>query len=140
MNSVVILAYRVRSCVFLTAESRVLDNLLPTHSVKKFPAFTEAESQYHVHKSLPLVYVLNPIHIFLFCFSKFYSNILLHLHLGFLSGLLPSGFLTRILYTFLISSMHVTFPTHLIPLDTIFLIVLISDEEYKLCFHAYLCL
>jgi hypothetical protein len=40
-----------------------------------------------------------------------------HLCLGFPSGLFPSGFPTKTLYTFLSSPMRVTCPVHLIRLD-----------------------
>ena len=52
-----------------------------------------------------------------------------HLHLGLPSGLLPSGFPTKTLYTFLSSPTHATCPAHLILLDFIFLTIL--GEEYK---------
>jgi hypothetical protein len=50
--------------------------------------------------------------------------------LGLLSGLFPSGFLTKILYTFLISPMHTTCLAQLILLDLI--IVTIFGKIYKL--------
>jgi hypothetical protein len=53
-----------------------------------------------------------------------------HLCLGFPSGLFPSGFPTKICYTFLISLMHTTSPAHVILLDLIILIIF--GEEYKL--------
>jgi len=43
--------------------------------------------------------------------------------LDLLSGLLPSGFLTKILYAFLIAPMYATCPTHLIFLDLITLMI-----------------
>jgi len=43
---------------------------------------------------------------------------------------LPSGLLTTILYVFLISPLHTTFPTHLILHDL--LLTLVFGEEYRL--------
>jgi hypothetical protein len=47
----------------------------------------------------------------------------------FLVGLLPSGFPTNNLYAFLFSPIRAAWPTHLILLDLIILIIL--AEEYK---------
>jgi hypothetical protein len=54
----------------------------------------------------------------------------IHLRLGLPSGLLPSGFPTNNLYTFLFFPIRATCPTHLILLVLIILIIL--GEEYKL--------
>jgi hypothetical protein len=61
-----------------------------------------------------------PIHTIPSYLSKIYLNI------HYLPGIIPSGFLTSILYAFLVSS----FVLHLILLDLIILIIL--GEEYKL--------
>jgi hypothetical protein len=47
-----------------------------------------------------------------------------HLRLGLPNGLLPSGFLTNILYAFLLSPIRATFPGHLILLDLLILSIL----------------
>jgi hypothetical protein len=87
---------------------------------------------YRVHNSPSLVLILrysqsapfNPIFI--------RSIIILpyHLRLGLPSGLFPSGFPTKILYTFLISPIRATCHTHFILLDLITL--RIFGEAYKL--------
>jgi len=53
-----------------------------------------------------------------------------HLHLGLPSDLFLSGFSIKILYAVLISSMHITCPTHLTVHDLITLIIF--SDEYKL--------
>jgi hypothetical protein len=53
-----------------------------------------------------------------------------HLHLGLQTGLLPSRLLKKFFYTFLISSMHATYPVHFILLE--FITIIIFGEAYKL--------
>ena len=59
-----------------------------------------------------------------------------HLRLGLPSGLLPSGFLSKTLYTPLSSPIRATCPAHLILLD--FITRTILGEEYK-SFSSSLC-
>jgi hypothetical protein len=58
-----------------------------------------------------------------------------YIHLSFASGFFPSGFLTKILYAFLIYFMHATWHAHLILLDMI--TVIIFGKEYILWSSHY---
>jgi len=77
---------------------------------------------YPLHNSLPLVPILSqvhPVHSFPPCLPKIHSN-----------TVFPSGFPTKILYAFLISPIHPTWPAHLILLD--FISLTTFCEAYKL--------
>jgi hypothetical protein len=52
-----------------------------------------------------------------------------HLCLCLINGIFPEGSLTKILYKFFISSVHVTCPAHL---NLLYLNILIFAEQYKL--------
>jgi len=60
---------------------------------------------------------IDPVRSFTFNFLKIHSNIIPHLRLGLTSGLFPSGFPIKTLYTLLLSPMCVTHAAHLIRLD-----------------------
>jgi hypothetical protein len=79
------------------------------------PCPEPVESNPHHPKPISLKYILIP------------SS---HLRLGLPSGLFPSGFPTKTLYTFLSSPMRATCPAHLIRLDLTS--PMISRDEYKL--------
>ena len=116
----------------LTAWCRVLiEQLTGLQLVKKFPAF---------HGTQRLITALTSVcHLSLSWASPIQSiyphpiswrSILIlstHLHLGLLSGLLPSSFPTNTLYTPLSSSTHATCPAHLILLDFITRTILGED-------------
>ena len=120
----------------LTAWCRVLlEKLTGLQLVKKFPAFhgtprfiTALTSVRH----LSLSWAINPHP------TSWRSNLILstHLRLGLPSGLFPSGFPTRTLYTPLSSPIRATCPAHLILHD--FITRTILGEEYKL-FSSSLC-
>jgi hypothetical protein len=117
----------------LTPWSRVLlEKLVVTELVKKLPAFYETQRfimfTRACHWSLSWARCIQstPSHSI---FQKFTLTLSSHLHLGLQSGLFPSDFLTKVLYAFLISSIHYTCPVHLILLD---FITVIFGEVYKL--------
>jgi len=117
----------------LTPWSRVLfEKLTGFQLVKKFPEF------YRTRKFITAF--TNARHLSLSRASSIQSipphptsrrSILLlssHLRLGLASGLFPSGFPTKTLYTALLSPIHATCPAHLILLD--FITRTILGQEY----------
>jgi len=92
---------------------------------------------YRIHNSPPPVPILSQldlVHTPTPHFLKIHLNIIHHLRIGLPSGLLPSGFPTKILYTPLLSPIRSTCPTHLI-LDfitrVIIIIIIIGFRDYK---------
>ena len=87
---------------------------------------------YRTHKRPPPVSILaSPIQSIYSHPTSWRSVLILstHLHLGLPSGLFPSGFPTKTLYTPLSSPIRATCPAHLILLD--YITRTISGEEYK---------
>jgi len=118
----------------LTPWCRVLlEKLIGLQLVKKFPAFhgtrrfiTALTSVRHLSLSWASpIQSINP-HPTSWRFILLLST---HLRLGFPSGLFPSGFHTKTLYTPLSSPIRATCPAHLILLD--FITRTILGEQYK---------
>ena len=125
----------------LTPRCRVLlEKLTGLQLVKKFPAFhgtrrfiTALTSARHLSLSWA-----SPIQS-IYPHSTSWRSILIlstHLRLGLPSGLFPSGFPTKTLYTPLFSPICATCPAHLILLD--FITRTILGEAYK-SFNSSLC-
>ena len=94
---------------------------------------------YRTHKRPPPVSILgqpNPVHIPTSHLLEIHSNIIHHLRLDISSGLLPSGFPSKTLYSPLSSPIRATCPAHLILLD--FTTRTILGDEYK-SFSSSLC-
>ena len=118
----------------LTPWCRVLlEQLTGLQLVKKFPAFhgtrrfiTAFTSVHHLYLSWA-----NPIQSIYPHPTSWRSFLILstHLCLGVPSGLLPSGFPNKTLYTPLSSPIHATCPAHLILLD--FITCTMLGKEYR---------
>ena len=95
--------------------------------------------RYHTHKRPPPVSILDQPNQSTYPHSKSWRSILIlstHLRLGLPSGLFPSSFPNKTLYTPLSSPIRVTCPAQLILLD--FITRTILGEEYK-SFSSSLC-
>ena len=126
--------FSVSECYLLISCCRVLlEKLTVLQLVKEFPAFhgtrrfiTALTSVRHLSLSWA-----NPIHSIYPHLTSWRSTLILstHLSLGLPSGLFPSGFPTKTLYTPLSSPICATCPAHLILLD--FITRTIWGEEYR---------
>ena len=122
----------------LTPWCRVLlEKLTGLQLVKKFPTFHGTRrfiTAYTSVRHLSLSWA-SPVQSIYPHPTSWRSNLILSTHprLGLPSGLLPSGFPTKTLYTPLSSPIHATCPAHLILLD--FITHTIFGEEYK-SFHS----
>ena len=129
-------------CIYLLTPwcTVLLEKLTGLQLVKKFPAFhgtrrfiTALTSVRHLSLS-----GVSPI-LSIYPHPTSCRSILIlstHLSLGLPSGLLPSGFLTKTLYTPYSSPIRATYPAHLFLLD--FITRTILGEEYK-SFSFSLC-
>jgi len=125
----------------LTPWCRVfLEKLTGLQLVKKFPAFNGTRKFITALTSVRQLSLswANPIQSIYPPPTSWRSILILstHLRLGLPSGLLPSGFPTKILYTSLSSPICATSPAHLILLDFITRTILV--EDYK-SFSSSLC-
>jgi hypothetical protein len=98
-------------------------------ALNKFPPLYRTRRFITVLKTARHISQMNPVHIPHPISLMFILILPFHLHLGLLSGLFPSGFPTKTLYTFLFYPMRATSRAYLILLD--FIIPVISGEDYN---------
>jgi hypothetical protein len=81
--------------------------------------------------SVPIVSQMNPIYHLPPYFLKMHIYYILHLRLGLPSGLFPSGFTIKILYAFLVYTMHIACHAHRITLCRQTIISHDTDSQFK---------
>jgi hypothetical protein len=87
---------------------------------------------YPIHKfppSVPILRQLDPVHTPTSHLRKIHLYIICHLLLGLPSGLFPSGFHTKTLYTPLLSPVRAAYPAYLIFLDFIARTIAVSYKR-----------
>jgi len=135
------ISFFFRYTYLITARCRVLlEQLTGLQLVKKFPAFHATRrfiTALTSARQLSLSWA-SPIQSIYPHPTSWRSILILstHLRLSLLSGLFPSGFPTKTLYTALSSSIRATFPVRLILLD--FITRTILGEDYR-SFSSSLC-
>jgi len=86
---------------------------------QEIPLLWNLEVKYHVQQSVLLYHILREFYQFVpshHTSLRYILTLSSHLHLGLRSGSYPQGFLTKILYAFV---MHAMCPTHFSFLDLI---------------------
>jgi len=135
--------HRIRTSCKLTYSPHgavLLEQLTGLQLFKKFPAFHGTRKFITALTSVRQLSLswASPIQS-IYPHPTFWRSILLlstHLRLGLSSGLFPSGFPNKILYSLLSSPICTTYPVHLILLD--FITRTILGEQYR-SFSSSLC-
>ena len=115
----------------LTSWSRVLlEKLTGFQLIKKFPTFYRTRNLIHnCPQPVPILSQLDPVHAPTSHFLKIHFNITPDLRLGLPSGLFPSGFFSKPLYTPCLAPVRAACSAHLILLDLITRKIL--GEQYR---------
>ena len=108
MQDFVILTY------LLTPWSRVLEKLTGSQLVKKFCILWNPNIHYCIHRCPPVCILsqIDPVRTPTSNFLKMHLILSSHLHLDLPSGVFPSGFPTKTLYTPLTHTRYMPSPSH----------------------------